>query len=78
MKEIEQCEFVYEPDANMILVSFSRRMHQIAFKAGAYCDLRGQDLNNGPQDKTLTARMVCDWSIGKDNIEQFLEILKAL
>ena len=53
-------------------------MHQMAFKAGAYYDHRGQDPKNGPQDETLTARMVCDWSIEKVNIDQFLEILKAL
>ena len=62
----------------MIFVSFPRRMHQMAFKAGAYYDHRGQDPKNGPQDETLTARMVCDWSIEKYNIDQFLEILKAL
>ncbi len=77
LKQIGQCQFVYKPDANMIFVKFPRRIHQMAFKAGASYDLRGQDLSNGPQDELLTARMVCDWSIGKDNIDQFLAILKA-
>ena len=53
-------------------------MHQMEFKAGAYYDHRGQDLKNGRQDQTLTTRMACDWSIEKDNIDQFREILKAL
>ena len=39
-------------------------MHQMEFKAAAYYDHRGQDLKNGLQDETLTARMVCDWSHG--------------
>ena len=77
LKQIEHCQFVYQPDANMIFVKFPRGMHQMAVKAGAYYDLRGQDLKNGPQDELLTARMVCDWSIGKDNIDQFLVTLKA-
>ena len=77
LKQIEHCQFVYQPDGNMIFVKFPRGMHQIAIKAGAYYDLRGQDLENGPKDELLTARMVCDWSIGKDNIDQFLAILKA-
>ena len=62
----------------MIFVSFPRRMYQIEVKAAAYYDHRGKDLKNGLQDETLTARMVCDWSIEKDNIDQFLELLKAL
>ena len=77
LKQIEHCQFVYQPDGNMIFVKFPRGMHQIAIKAGAYYDLRGQDLENGPKDELLNARMVCDWSIGKDNIDQFLAILKA-
>lgn len=77
LKQVEQCQFVYQPDANMMFVKFPRGMHQMAVKAGAYYDLRGQDHENGPKDELLTARMVCDWSIGHEKIDQFINILKA-
>ena len=38
------------------------------FKAGAYYDHRGQDLKNGRQDETLTARMIVIGLL-KDNID---------
>ena len=34
----------------------------------------GGDLD-GPADETVTARFVCDWSIGDDQIEGFLNLL---
>ena len=78
LKEIDYVNFKYEQDANMMYVQFPRHIHQRAFKAGAYYYLRdGAVLEIGPADEPLTARLVCDWSIKRTDIDQFIELIKG-
>ena len=63
-------EFVHEPDANMIFARFPRSVHQRLHEAGAKYYLQGS--LEGPADEMVGARLVCDWSIGREQIDAFL------
>ncbi|NUH65779.1 low specificity L-threonine aldolase [Sulfitobacter sp. S0837] len=64
-------EFLHEPAANMIFARFPRAIHRKLHEAGAHYYLWDGTLD-GEDDEMLAARMVCDWSISRDQIDQFL------
>ena len=64
-------EFLHEPQANMIFARFPRAVHQKLHDAGAKYYLWDGPLE-GPKDELVAARMVCDWSISKEHMDQFL------
>jgi len=64
-------EFLHEPAANMIFARFPRAIHRKLHDAGARYYLWDGTLE-GDDDEMLAARMVCDWSISRDQIDQFL------
>ena len=64
-------EFLHSPDANMIFARWPRSIHQKLHDAGARYYLSGDTLD-GPQDESIAARLVCDWSISRDQIDSFL------
>jgi len=64
-------EFLHEPAANMIFARFPRAIHRKLHDAGARYYLWDGTLD-GDDDEMLAARMVCDWSISRDQIDQFL------
>lgn len=70
-------ELLFEPEANMIFVRLPRRDHQRLMAAGAvYCTWDG-DPAVGDPDEPLTARLVTDWSMTQDGVDQFLQILRS-
>ena len=64
--------FLHEPQANMIFASFPRRVHHKLQEAGARYNLWHGTLEGDPNE-AVGARLVCDWSIGKEQIEAFLD-----
>jgi len=64
-------EFLHKPDANMLFPRFPRAIHRKLHEAGAKYYLWDGPLD-GREDSLLAARMVCDWSISKERIDQFL------
>ncbi len=64
-------EFLHEPAANMIFARFPRAIHRKLHETGAQYYLWDGTLD-GEDDEMLAARMVCDWSISRDQIDQFL------
>ncbi len=67
--------FLHEPQANMIFASFPRRTHRHLHEAGAVYHLWGCELDGADEDEMLACRLVCDWSIGTDQIKRFLSLL---
>ena len=65
-------EMMYTPDANMIFARFPRVVHQKLHAAGAKYYVLDGDVTAGPPDEMLAARLVCDWSMSNDLIDQFL------
>lgn len=68
-------EFLHEPQANMIFARFPRRLHRKLHDAGAVYHLWGDTLEGADEDQMLACRLVCDWSIPEDQIDQFLSLL---
>ncbi|WP_341233950.1 beta-eliminating lyase-related protein [uncultured Sulfitobacter sp.] len=64
--------FLHQPDANMIFASWPRRIHQKLHDAGAKYYIWNGSLESDDPEEFLGARLVCDWSIGKPAIDQFL------
>ncbi|QUJ75531.1 low specificity L-threonine aldolase [Sulfitobacter albidus] len=62
---------LHKPDANMIFASFPRATHQRLHAAGARYYAMG-DVQTGPAEGPLPARLVCDWSMTDAGIDQFL------
>jgi threonine aldolase len=63
--------FLHEPQANMIFARWPRAVHQKMHDAGARYYLWDGPLE-GPADELVAARLVCDWSIGREQIDAFL------
>lgn len=63
--------FLHELQANMIFARWPRAVHQKLHDAGARYYLWDGPLD-GPADEQVAARLVCDWSIGRDQIDAFL------
>ncbi|MGJ5618288.1 threonine aldolase family protein [Sulfitobacter sp. MF3-043] len=64
-------EFLHEPQANMVFPRFPRSVHRKLTAAGAkYYVWKGS--LDGADDKMIGARLVCDWSISRADIDTFL------
>lgn len=63
--------FLHEPQANMIFASWPRAIHRKLHDAGARYYLWGGSLD-GPDDETVGARLVCDWSLPREDVDAFL------
>ncbi len=64
-------EFLHQPQANMIFAGFPRGVHRNLHDAGAKYYPMG-DITQGPEHELIGARLVCDWSISKDQLDTFL------
>ena len=67
--------FLHEPQANIVFASFPRATHRRLMGAGASYHLWGAELEGADESEMLACRMVCDWSIGTDQIDQFHSLL---
>ena len=65
-------EFLHEPHANMIFAAFPRATHQRLHDAGAKYYVWSGELDGPDPSEMLVARLVCDWSIGSEEIDRFL------
>ena len=68
--------FLYEPQANMIFAQLPRAAHRRLKDAGAAYYLMGT-LEGPDEAEMLTCRLVCDWSITDDLIDQFIALAKG-
>ena len=66
-------ELMYKPQANIVFARLPRAIHSRLRDAGAVYYLMGKD--EGDRDELLAARFVCDWSIGTQEIDGFLNLL---
>ncbi|MFV0514246.1 MAG: threonine aldolase family protein [Jhaorihella sp.] len=65
---------LHQPDANMVFATLPRRVHRRLHEAGAAYHLWGGQLDGKDEDEPLAARLVCDWSIGQDDVDRFLDL----
>lgn len=72
---VEAVEVLGNPRANMVFAYMPRSAHKRLHDAGAEYYLWSGALTAGPDSELLLARMVCDWSISDDAIDQFVGII---
>lgn len=70
-------DFLGPVEANIIFASLPRAAHQKLKDAGAIYHIMVGELEGDDPNEPLTARFVCDWSIQKAQIDQFLDILRG-
>ncbi len=76
LRALAHVAFDYPQEANMMFVNFARKFHQNAIEGGATYNFYGKSLDNsGPDDELLHARLVCDWSIEKSDIDRFVRLI---
>lgn len=74
MRGVADCHFTAEPQANMLFLTLARATHQRLHAAGAAYGLFDGPLEEGDPDEPLLCRLVCDWSISDQDIDQFVQI----
>jgi threonine aldolase len=74
LQAIPAASFLHAPQANMVFVNLPRATHQRLHDAGAVYYIWSGSLEGDDPAAPLAARLVCDWSIGHDQIDQFLGI----
>ena len=70
-------ELLFEPEANMTFARYPRGDHKRLLDAGAMYYCWDGDPHTGDPDDLLTARLVTDWSLTEESVDQFLSVLHA-
>jgi threonine aldolase len=74
LRTVPGAEMVHNREVNMIFARLPRATHRRLRAAGAAYALYEGPLDAGPDEEPLMARFVCDWSVGEDEIDRFLEM----
>ena len=77
LRDVPDCVFLAEPQANMIFATLPRATHQRLMAGGAHYGLNQGPLDTGPADEPLAMRLVCDWSISEDVIDHFVTLARG-
>ncbi|MCK0141784.1 beta-eliminating lyase-related protein [Aliiroseovarius sp. F20344] len=77
LKQIEGITFLYEPQANISFAGWSRAGHRRLHDAGAAYYVWDDNLEGDDPNEILTARMVADWSMTDENIDQFIALIRG-
>lgn len=67
--------FPYEPEANLMFFEAPRGVHKKVQAAGAQYYTMGS--LDGDDNEMVMGRLVCDWSVGLDGVDEFLAALQA-
>lgn len=76
LRKIDHMRLQYEPQANMIFFETTRAQHKRILNGGAVYYVVDGDETVGDPDQVLTGRLVCDWSMSEDGVDQFLALAK--
>lgn len=77
LRDVRGCHFTHEPQANMVFATLPRATHQRLFAAGAGYGLAEGPLDEGDPQEPLLCRLVCDWSMTRDEVDRFINIAKG-
>ena len=70
-------EILYKPQANIIFFNMPRREHKRMLDGGAVYYVMSGDPEVGDPEEMLMGRLVTDWSMTKEGVNQFLDLLRA-
>lgn len=68
---------LFEPQANIIFFNLPRREHKRMLDGGAVYYVMSGDPEVGDPEEQLMGRLVTDWSMTKDGVDQFLDLLRG-
>ncbi|MEJ6404749.1 threonine aldolase family protein [Yoonia sp. 2307UL14-13] len=68
---------LFDPQANIIFFQMPRAEHQRMLSGGAVYYVMDGDASEGDPDEMLTGRLVTDWSVTKDRVGGFLNLLRG-
>lgn len=74
LRDVPGCTLAWEPQANLVFLTLPRATHRRLQGAGAHYYLWDAELDGGPEDEPLLARLVCDWSTPPASIDRFLAL----
>ncbi|MGR3344624.1 MAG: threonine aldolase family protein [Paracoccaceae bacterium] len=75
---ISGASLVYPTQANMVFVRISRARHRRAKQDGAtYFLMPTNTAPEGADDEVLAARLVCSWSTTKEDVDEFLNLVRS-
>jgi len=77
LQGLRDLKTLFAPQANMIFFEMPRREHKRMLDAGAVYHLMNGDHEAGDPHEPLIGRLVCDWSMTEDSIDQFLDLLRG-
>ncbi|MCG3269209.1 low specificity L-threonine aldolase [Yoonia sp. I 8.24] len=75
LRDYDGLTFQCEPQANIIFFDMPRREHKRMLDGGAFYYVMGGDPHTGDPDGMLTGRLVTDWSVTEDAVQQFVDLL---
>ncbi len=75
LRDHDWLTFQCEPQANIIFFDMPRREHKRMLDGGAFYYVMGGDPQKGDPDEMLTGRLVADWSVTEDAVQQFVDLL---
>ena len=76
--KVPGASLLHPTEANMVFARWPRGAHKVAKAAGsAYYFWPFTQSLDGPDDETLSARLVCSWCTTEKNVDQFLYLLTA-
>lgn len=70
-------QMLYQPQANIIFFQMPRAEHKRMLDAGAVYYVMSGNPDQGDPDELLTGRLVTDWSMTKEGVTQFLDLLRG-
>ncbi len=77
LKGVNEAEFAFTPQANMIYVWMPRALHRRLNDAGAIYYIEQGRLEGADPGELLLGRLVCDWSTTKESVDRFLEVAQG-
>ena len=75
LKAHPEAEILYPAQANLVFVTLPRATCRRLIEGGADFHVMDGDPMEGAPETRLTARLVCDWSLGEARVSQFLSLL---
>ena len=70
-------KMLFEPEANIIFFDMPRREHKRMLDGGAVYYVMNGDPETGDPEERLMGRLVTDWSMTEDGVNQFLDLLRG-
>lgn len=77
LSKISHVSFDYTTEANIVFASWPNHLHKRAKNAGAQYYLWPDQSLDGPDDQIISARLVCNWSTTRNDIDRLISLIQG-